>query len=180
MRSLTDSEEHTQLDSRSSVHILQCWAAVTALVCVCVCLYVSDSHTGNTFITAAAATPDWMQAEGGVERGERGKERAYRPCQIKPWGSGQWRPFLHYKYAVLLPVQVWCLELWTSDCTSLAQEILIRSQACHYAPGGCWPQTGLQRCPFQTKEEQSEEQVWGKNILLAVCVKRNLSLPLAC
>lgn len=121
-------------------------------------------------ITAtAAATPDWMQTEGGSgerrER-ERGKERTYRPCQIKPWGPGQWRPFLHYKYAALLQVRVWCLELWTTDCTSPSQEILILSQACHYASGGCWPQTGLQRCPFQTKEEQSEEQVWGKNICL--------------
>ncbi len=107
-----------QLDSRSSVHILlQGWAELQSLrLCVFIC--VSQPHGKHFYHCCCHFRLNASVGVGGVWRERQGESVQALPN--KAMGPRQWQPFQHYKYAVLLPVRVWCLELRTSDCTSPA------------------------------------------------------------
>lgn len=127
-----------------------CSAEQSRSVCVCVCSYtnvclcVSAGQTGNV-PASAAATPHCKRREdrAGTKQRARKQEVEYGPRQIKPWGPGVGWPLALYKYAGLLPIRVWCLELCNSTRTSPAQENLIHTQAFSHATSGRRPQTGL-------------------------------------
>ncbi len=65
------------------------WAAVTSLVCV----YMCQPATRETLLSLLLPLQTEGKRWGWGVFGERGKERAYRPCQIKLWGLGSDSPF---------------------------------------------------------------------------------------